>query len=259
MDYIDLEASIDDIINNFGNWYSSMGQIYERRYPTGKMIMDKTSQQDFAEYMSNTGSFQGMAGSIGFGLHEVSHKLTRPSGSGPFFYQVSRSFDGEDVVTEVEDYDGFDSSGITFPRKEIFEDLPQEAQDVSYTDTYISGFLGDAGFMPSLDELNAYTLHLYADWSTAPEYNGSRSSRDGLSAFLIYVETYLHRWRTVYPDDYQKMMETTDLRRTTVDLFDRGLCAVLNSLPDKTLTMNDDVLVPLILDGARLIEVARLR
>jgi len=80
-----------------------------------------------------------------------------------------------------------------------------------YADLYLVGEQGTYGFTELLDEMNAYINGL-AGLTFVGEYEPyGISGRDGAVAFLYYLELYLHRARTAYPDLYADLKANPEL------------------------------------------------
>ncbi len=89
------------------------------------------------------------------------------------------------------------------PRKAIDRYLESWERD-EYRANYLEGPGAEQGLMSLLDELNAYVYTLSSGRALRPtlEKGYSSSSRDGLSAFLRYLQLYVHHLARAEPEHY---------------------------------------------------------
>ncbi len=148
----------------------------------------------------------------------------------------------------------------TFHRSAIADDLPPAAASMSYRATYLEGDSGAQGFETLLDEFNAYTWSLLVEAAMVDQAgNRTTSARDGLLTMMLYTELYLARARTSKPAVHAAIAEEAELAAAVVTLWDRAVCALRLAGNHPRLGIEDDALVPLVFDPARLAEIDALR
>ena len=209
---IDPNADVSDIEAAFsgGNWAESMIAVLERRWPAGQALFeDRWANDDWFGNFTDTGSWGGLMDSMMTEAHEGTHGWDYDAAFGePTFGYWMR----EDLIYEPLKIDGF-------PRSEIYGMVQGGATDL-YKDLYLSGTQGTYGWYELLDEGNAYINGMGAIGVAGEFLPWGTSARDGSVAFLYYVELYLKRARTQYPElyaqlqasEYQQMLQTQWLR-----------------------------------------------
>lgn len=256
-DFINPNTNIDDIVSRFGSvgWFNSAMAALDRRYPSGAWVVRSASnpEETLGRYLFSKDTFDRVTGSMGFGIHEVAHTFTQDHGWSKFKYMISVHGGTEHIVVidTVE----------TMPRSEVFEHLPQEVADLSYSSQYLTGSFGRMDIESTLDEFNAYTHHLYGGYAFVDRRSsGSRSSdRDGMVCFMLYLEIYLHLTRTNYPDQWALMRNDATLRQLILHLWDRAMCLLEATMEDPRLGMNDGIVIPHVMSGKWLDEIAMFR
>ena len=217
-----------------GNWRGSMIGLLDQRFPDGAWLVGQLRDPGFFDRWFVLGRADwGMAMTeLSTAVHETSHivGLLQRRGSGHVL-----------VLGEHERL----SFPIprTFHRSEILSHLPQSVRDSTYSGTYLLGQSGAQGFEMVLDELNAYTYSLYVAVAVADELPGNmqQSARDGLLTFMLFTQEYLRLARTDHPDAY-RAIETGEIGRAAVRLYDRAECALVLSAPDQNLGIEDAAL-----------------
>jgi len=133
--------------------------------------------------------------------------------------------------------------------------------DLSYNETYLEGDSGNQGLDTVLDELNAYTWSLLTEVAVADQRpsNMTSSARDGLLAFMLYLETYLLIAREDEQSVYEAISENEDTRQVILTLWDRARCALSLSGDDPSLGIRDGEISTFVFGDRALQEVERLR
>jgi hypothetical protein len=251
-------ADIGSIVSSYdpSSWYDAALAALDARYPSGSWIVRGAddSEQTFGQFLSSKGSFSDLVSSMGFAIHEVAHTFSQKAGSGRFQYMVGKdTTQAEDisVVGEIE----------TFPRKEIRELIPSEMASLTYVSTYLEGGSGEMDIESTLDEFNAYTHHLYADYAFQDQQpDGSRrSSRDGMVSFMLFLEMYLQVGRTEHPNDYAALKASPEFHPLILKFWDRAMCLYKLTKDIPGLGMDDDKVAPHMLAAEWLAEIDSFR
>lgn len=220
------------------------------RYPDGLPFLQTQTDDVLKTWFSGApDTFAGVAGRFEAAVHEGSHVW----GSKTFRGRArSYSVRGDLTIgTQLPK---------TFDRSEILQKHVDRAGD-PYAKTYLEGSSGAQGFDTVLDEYVAYTHGLAARWCTrdlVPE--GTRmSARDGVLAFMYYVETYLEIARTAHPADYAAIVGDAGARRVVVSNWDRAELFLRASAGERALGIADERIRAWVYEPARLAEIERVR
>ncbi|MCX4246792.1 hypothetical protein [Paraliomyxa miuraensis] len=204
----DGTADIGDLVASFNgqNWVEVMIGVLERRYPAAADLLIEQQDDPWFGAFTDTSSFGALMDSVMTEVHEGTHGWDYDHALGqPYFGYWLRA----DLVFEPPKIDGF-------ARSELYSMLPDDATAL-YADTYLTGTQGTYGWYELLDELNAYINGMGAIAAVGEHIPWGVSGRDGAVAFLYYVELYLRRARTTYPELYAQLKaepEYVDLVRT---------------------------------------------
>lgn len=119
---------------------------------------------------------------------------------------------------------------------------------------------GNQGLDTVLDELNAYTWSLLTEVAIADQRpsNMTSSARDGLLAFMLYLETYLLIAREDEQAAYEAISENEDTRPVILTLWDRARCALALSGNDPSLGLRDEEISAFVFNDQALGEIESL-
>jgi hypothetical protein len=199
-DISDLEAAYDP-----GAWSQTMSQVLERRWPAGAALVADLQGDPYFGSFTDTSSFAGLMDGFMTEVHEGTHGWDYGHAGVDTFAYFLRG----DLQYEVAKVHGFD-------RSEIYGMLTDDSSSL-YSDLYLTGTQGTYGFYELLDEMNCYINGMAAIGVVGEYIPYGISGRDGAVAFLYYLELYLGRARTMYPDLYADLKndaEYVDLVRT---------------------------------------------
>lgn len=192
---LDPDAPIDDLVAAYGTgaWKDTLIEAMQRRYPAGAYLLDERRDDPYFDQFSDPFDWAGMVGWLDTLVHEQTH-----------LFNAYHAIDvGEQASLYMrEDLVLYLPPGQGFARAEILGDLPPALAASIYADTYLTGDQGARGFNELLDETCAYVNEVPAMASFGEFYPGGVSLRDGTAAMLVFVQTYLRRARTQYPDYY---------------------------------------------------------
>lgn len=192
----DGSGDIDDLVASFNgaNWAEVMIGVLDRRYPAAADLLVEQQDDPWFGSFTDSSSFVGLMDSVMTEVHEGTHGWDYDHALGqPYFGYWLRA----DLVYEPPKIDGF-------PRSEIYGMLTDDSTSL-YDDTYLTGTQGTYGWVELLDEMNAYINGMGAIAAVGEHIPWGLSGRDGAVAFLYYVELYLRRARTTYPELYAQL------------------------------------------------------
>lgn len=204
----DAAADVDDLEAAFvgGNWAEVMIGVLDRRYPAAADLLVERGDDPWFGAFTDASSFTALMDSVMTEVHEGTHGWDYDHALGqPYFGYWLRA----DLWFEPPKIDGF-------PRAEILGMLVDDSTAL-YADTYLTGEQGSYGFYELLDEMNAYINGMGAIAAVGEHIPWGVSGRDGAVAFLYYLELYLRRARTTYPELYAALQaepEYVELVRT---------------------------------------------
>ena len=214
--------------------------ILARRYPVGRFILDGclaaghtdqecVNQWLFGAELTSAPDFQQGLSTV---VHEGGHMFDLGSGGSGFgYYHYTQDFflscTGGDTVAR---------GGMTFARSEIHDDAYQSEVPAcaqfgdqncdNYAFIYLDATQGlgpSQGFSSVLEEATQYVNSLAVAWAFHDAYTqGGSSQRDGISAFLWYVERYLHKARLDHPDAYNFILNNECFRRAILTVWGRA-------------------------------------
>lgn len=204
---IDPDADISDLEQGFsgGNWADTYFGVLGRRWPAGRDLLVDEQDDPYFGAFSDTSSFAGLMDSVMTEVHEGTHGWDYGHATVSDFAYFLRG-----------DLQFFPPKVHGFDRSEIYGMVESSATDL-YKNTYLTGTQGTYGFNELLDEGNCY-INGMGGIAVVGEYiPWGISGRDGAVAFMYYLELYLRRARTQYPDLYAQLkgeQDYVDLVRT---------------------------------------------
>lgn len=272
--------SVADITYDPTNLVDSALRYLDRRYPNGANIVSGCLEYDTPERCVDmwlqpvpaAGQASAFMLDLSTVVHEAGHLHDlgrRGSGFGTYFYtsETILSCDGGDSVAR---------GGNTFPRSEIHGDSFQsefractslsDSDCDNYSLIYLDpvnspvGTLGPSqGFSSVLEEATQYVNSLATGYAFRDQLRGSRSERDGILAYLWYVERYLHLARLSHPEVYSFISSSACWREVILTLWGRAWLYLdytegESSLEVDAATFMNSVRNPVLLD-----EIARIR
>jgi hypothetical protein len=193
---IDPAADVSELQSNYqsGSWADTLIGVLHRRWPAGEDLMMWAQAEDsYFGSFSDTSSFAGLMDSVMTEVHEGTHGWDYANaGVNDFSYYLR-----EDLTFTPAKVHGFD-------RSEIYSMIEGSSTDL-YQDTYLTGTQGTYGFYELLDEMNCYINGMGGIAVVGEFIPFGISGRDGAVAFMYYLELYLRRARTMYPDLYTQL------------------------------------------------------
>jgi hypothetical protein len=207
---VDTSAGLADLeaAYNGYNYMETMLETLRRRWPAGHDLFVAMEGDPYLGSYTDTSSFTTVMESLMTEVHEATHGWDYGhASSGSTFAYYLRA----DLTFHPPWENGF-------PRSEIRSMLVDDS--TSIYESYLTGTQGTYGFVELLDELNAY-INGMAGIAVVGEYEEASgygiSAIDGAVALFYYLELYLKRARTVYPDLYARTStdpQFVDLVRT---------------------------------------------
>lgn len=204
---LDPGADLSDLEQGYqpGAWADTMADVLDRRWPAGAALVADLQGDPYFGSFTDTSSFASLMDGFMTEVHEGTHGWDYGHAGVETFAYFLRG----DLQFEVAQIHGFD-------RSEIYGMLTDDSTSL-YADTYLTGTQGTYGFYELLDEMNCYINGMAAIGVVGEYIPYGISGRDGAVAFLYYLELYLKRARTEYPDLYAQLKgdpEYVDLVRT---------------------------------------------
>ena len=197
---IDPEADISDLEQAFNgdNWADTYFGVLGRRWPAGRDLLVEEQDDPYFGAFTDTSSFEGLMDSVMTEVHEGTHGWDYSNATVDDFAYFLRG-----------DLQFFPPKVHGFDRSEIYGMIEDGSTDL-YAGTYLTGTQGTYGFYELLDEGNCY-INGMGGIAVVGEYIPfGISGRDGAVAFIYYLELYLRRARTQYPDLYADLKAETD-------------------------------------------------
>lgn len=198
----DPDANVDDLVAGYSaaNWESTVLEFLGRRWPAGRDLLEDSLNDPYFGVFSDKSSFDA---AFGDGLPTEAHEMTHGWDFGHATVSEFAYFVRDDLQYFPPKIDGFQ-------RAEIYGMVETSASDL-YADLYLTGQQGTYGWMDVLDEGNCY-MHDLAVYGVVGEFVpwAGVSGRDGAVAFMYYLELYLKRARTQYPDLYAQLQAEPD-------------------------------------------------
>jgi len=219
-DLIHPDRELGDMSSAFSStWRPRTLAALERRFPAAAWVVGELADPNHFDvwFQMGTSNWSQVVNGLSAAVHESVHML----GFQAFDPRSHR------YPVDVDVFLSFQTSE-TMHRDRILAALPDALSDLSYNETYLTGDSGAQGYELLLDEFNAYTWSLLTDLAFADQRSSNRtvSARDGILAFMLYLETYLALARDEEPQTYQAIIESEQMRAVTIALWDRATCAL---------------------------------
>lgn len=197
---IDPDADLGDIEAGYSpqNWADTMFEVLARRWPAGRDLLVDEQDDPYFGAFSDTSSFGSLMDSLMTEAHEGTHGWDYGHATVNEFSYFLRG-----------DLQFFPPKLHGFDRSEIYGMVQSGGYDI-YRDLYLSGDQGTYGFYELLDEMNCYINGMAAIGVVGEYVPYGVSGRDGAVAFMYYLELYLKRARTEYPDVYAQIQGDPD-------------------------------------------------
>jgi hypothetical protein len=202
--------SIQDLIDNYSDKMTFINGILERRFPTGKAIVDLGGESALDMWLMGANSASGILRSLGMALHEVGHGITEQVPENDYLvYADKQTGDGVHfIVPGMHGKNNWSGSPMhSMARSGIVNDeyhnLGPAGCD-TYISTYLTGSSGQQGYNSLIDELNQYVNSLAYAYYFQDVVNVRPSSDvHALLTWLWWNERYLRKIRTDHPDQYE--------------------------------------------------------
>lgn len=191
---LDKAADVADVVGAYGgaDWKDDLIEAMDRRWPAGAYLLNEQRNDSYFDQFSDSNNWAGMVGWLDTLTHEETHLFNAYHAQAVGEHQAL--YFTADNILYVPPEQGF-------ARSEIMPHLIPEAAAGIYT-LYLEGSQGQRGFNAVLDELNCYENEVPGMAVFGEYYNGGISLRDGVGAFLYFLELYLRVARTDHPDFY---------------------------------------------------------
>ncbi len=210
---VDETADISDLLAGYGgaNWKDELIEVFDRRHPATGWLLEAQRDDSYFGTFSDSSNWTRMVEWIDTLSHEETHLFNA--------YEAIRRGVRHTVYLRSDLMFDLDSWLEGFPRSEI---RPMVAIDAIYTDTYFTGSQGARGFIALLDETSCYLNEMAALAVVGEDYPGfGVSSRDGIFAFLYYLELYLRRAREAHPGFYAMIQASPVVKELVQTMWQR--------------------------------------
>ncbi|MGI0118818.1 hypothetical protein [Zooshikella sp. RANM57] len=195
------KSNLSDLISQFRgtNWLSILKSTYDRRWPSGAMLV-RAQENDpyFSQFIDKT-SFRKMAESLMVAIHEETHMYDLDYKRTDWEQNLT-GFVNQHWQPKVPIHKGF-------PRKEIIPLIEGNATK-SWDDIYLrDNVQGNYLMQGVLSELNAGLMGL-AGVGIVGEFvdgYGASNARDSAAAYMYHLLLYLRHAKTNHPSYYTKI------------------------------------------------------
>lgn len=249
------------------------------RYPTGAYIVEgglmNTQLNCVSAFAGNPSSPERALDRLATVVHECGHfydsYLGRMGRGDTFVISEGLRIDGNRGDTTSRGGNTFARSLIRINGPE-FNALWRPCDGASgncdfYADIYLNGSptdmsfeSGDQGFNLLLEEAVQYINSLATGYSIVEAYQGgSVSERDGLLAFLWYMERYLKMAREDFPTAYTFISGDENWRRLILTVWGRAWLFLDLTKNIRSLGIQDGTIEPLVKRAEMLEEIQRIR
>jgi len=248
------ERTLDEVRSGYSqsNWRARAITALEVRFPGAAWVVDQLADGSMFDvwFARGTGDWQTMVTGLSTAVHENVHIV----GTQHFQLRSYSYITGREQILSI-------PRTSTFHRSRIRGELPASLSDLSYNDTYLEGDSGAQGLDTLLDEFNAYTWSLLTEIAFADQRpsNITTSGRDGLLAFMLYLEAYLAVAREDESATYESIVGSEQTRSVIVHLWDRAECVLALSSGIQGIGIRDREISGEVYRPERLEEIARLR
>lgn len=270
-------ADISDLIRGYGSageLESFTLAVLERRYPWGAAVVrgcrqDANVDRCITSWINGQpSSAEDVVGSLSTIVHEAGHLYDLSMG-GFGFYEIQQG-----ISLSCPDGDAISRGGRTLPRSAIYSDAfsaaipPCQNQSGRDCDTYAyiyldsrRGFGAEQGFASIIEEAVQYVNSIATGWAYADQLGRGVviSERDGILAFLWYIERYLHLTRTTEPDVYEFIASNQCWREAILNVWGRAWLFLEASERSQNLGIQDDDFEAQVRNPELLEEIDRIR
>lgn len=228
---LDPTADVSDLRAQFlgSNARSLMEQVLERRFPSCADLLVETAGDPYIDIFLDSSSWQNAMDSLGTICHEQTHGYDYEHALNPSYFSYWLT------ASEIPQTDWIDA----LPRSVIWADVEGSSTDL-YKDLYLTGTQGTYGFTELLDETACYLNSLGGVLAGADDgFTWGVSGRDGVVAFLYYIELYLQRLESDDPATYAQLQADPEVKDLLRDLWLRGHFLLEAADADPRLGIND--------------------
>ncbi|MBU2709535.1 hypothetical protein [Zooshikella harenae] len=195
------KSDLSDLISQFHgtNWLSTLKSTYDRRWPSGAMLVRAQANDPYFSQFIDKTSFRKMAESLMVAIHEETHMYDLNSKRTDWEQNLT-AFVNQYWQPKVPIHKGF-------PRKEILPLIEGNATK-SWDDIYLRDSVqGNYLMQGVLSELNAGLMGL-AGVGIVGEFvdgYGASNARDSATAYMYHLQLYLRHAKTNHPSYYNKI------------------------------------------------------
>jgi hypothetical protein len=281
--------SIQDLVSSFSssNYMSFIYGVLERRYPTGKSIIEQAGGQSAVDkWLWNTGSASSVLRGLGMAIHEVGHGLDESTPENWYFISLDK--DNNPLTFTTPGMHGemtwSGSPQYSMERSLLLDDdqnykrPPAQSSEITtsnewgegpfgcdgnYAETYLTGDPnnssfegGDQGYNSLIEEYTQYVNSLaYAYYFQ--DYFRPSSDRHAMYTWMWWNERYLRKIRNEHPDQYEYLFTNKIWLELILTLWGRAWLYLSTGLAG--MQPDSDYLHQLVQQQEMLEEIQRIR
>lgn len=245
-DLSDLEAGYTE-----AQYLSAITTALERRYPTGRWIVDgglQNPQLDcvMAFSQGQRGDFSRAMLSLSTVVHECGHLFDL------------RNFNGQTFTYQVTPELTYTLPRLNTPARSLIAQYTYPGD--RYEMIYLEGQSGSQGFETLMEEFLQYINSLLTGYAFVDYYgNQSRSDRDGILTFMLYLEYYLQHTRMMNVPAYEAIVSNAQWREAILTMWGRAELALTFAEGQRQLGISDTMVEPLVRNPDLLNEIELIR
>lgn len=281
--------SIQDLVSSYNenNYMAFIYGVLERRYPTGKSIIEQGGgQQAVDKWLWSTSSASSVLSSLGTVVHEIGHGIDQSNPENWYFISVDAdnnpfsftvpgmhgemttssspmySMERSLVLADDQNYKRPPAQSDKIFTSEEFGEGPFGC-DKMFAETYLNGDPtnssfegGDQGYNMLIEEYVQYINSLACAYYFQ-DYNRPSSDRHAMLTWMWWNERYLRKIRNEHPDQYEYLFNNTEWLELILTLWGRAWLYLSTNFPG--MQPDSDYLQQLVQQQVMLSEIQRVR
>ena len=285
----DQLPDIQDLVSGYSknNYMAFIYGVLERRYPTGKSIIEQAGGQSAVDqWLWSKESASSVMRSLGLVIHEIGHGIDKQTPENRYFisldpggtslsftapgmhgkkttssspmYSMERSL----LLADDQNYKRPPAQSDKIFTSKEFGEGPFGC-DKSYAETYLCGDpadskfdSGDQGFNHLIEEFVQY-INSLATAYYFQDYNRPDSNRHAMLTWLWWCQRYLRKIRNEHPDQYEYLFANKVWLELILTLWGRAWMYLRTDYPG--MQPDSDQLNQLVQEQEMLSEIQRIR
>ncbi len=281
--------SIQDLVDSYNsnNYMAFIYGVLERRYPTGKSIIEQAGGQSAVDkWLWNSGSASSVLSQLGLVVHEIGHGIDQTNPENWYFISLDPNgnplsfttpgMHGE-ITTSSSPMYSIERS-LTLDDDQNWKRPPAQSSEITtsnewgdgpfgcdenYAETYLNGDPynstfegGDQGYNMLIEEVVQYINSIACAYYFQDYYRAS-SDRHAMYTWLWWNERYLRKIRTENTDQYEYLFNNTKWLELILTLWGRAWLYLSTDFPG--MQPDSDYLHQLVQQPEMLSEIQRIR